>query len=77
MMTPAERKRALTLIYRHTSKDYKGRINGRPTILTYREGTVLVYLDDLTEAEIARDLPMAERKEAARLARKRKPKGEP
>lgn len=65
-MTPEERKAALKLIYRHTHKDYKGKIDGKPSILVFRGGTCLVMLDDLTDAEIADKLPSAQRMEAKR-----------
>ena len=65
-MTPEERKAALKLIYRHTHKDYKGKIDGKPSILVCRGGTCLVMLDDLTDAEIAERLPLAQRMEAKR-----------
>ena len=65
-MTPEERKAALKLIYRHTHKDYKGKIDGKPSILVCRGGTCLVMLDDLTDAEIAERLPLAQRMEAER-----------
>jgi len=65
-------KQALTLIYRHTHKDYRGKLAGRKTILMGRPGvgTCLVFLEDLTAAEIASLLPGAERREAERLAKK-------
>ena len=65
-MTPEERKAALKLIYRHTHKDYKGKIDGKPSILVCRGGTCLVMLEDLTDAEIADKLPSAQRMEAKR-----------
>lgn len=75
-MNDAERKQALTLIYRHTSKDYKGHLNGEKSILVLRAGgTTLVPLTALTDEEIARDLPYAQKCEAKRLAKKAAAKG--
>jgi hypothetical protein len=59
---------ALKLIYRHTPRDYRGKLaDGTKSILTTRG---LVALEDLTEAEISNRLPQAQRKEAARLLAK-------
>lgn len=58
----------LTLIYRHTHKDYKG---NHPelgkTVLVLRGATCLVPLDQLTEEEIADKLPYSLKKEVERL----------
>lgn len=64
------RKQALALIYRHTSRDYKGRLaDGTRSILVLRNGgTTLAPLDQLTDAEIARLVPSAQRQETRRLA---------
>lgn len=51
------RQQQLDLIYRKTHSDFKGIIDGRKTMLVYRNGTCLVYLDDLTDKEIADRLP--------------------
>lgn len=53
------RKALETLAYRHTHRDFKGRLpNGERTILVLREGgTTLVNLSALTEAELRRKLP--------------------
>lgn len=63
------REQKLAMIYRHTHSDFKGRAEatelwpadkiGSPTILIYRNGTTIVLLDDLTDAEIADRLPYA------------------
>jgi hypothetical protein len=59
------REQKLNLIYRHTHRDYKGSGKGEDrTILIYRNGTSLVPLKALTDAEIERDLPYALHKEA-------------
>lgn len=59
-------QRALVLIYRHTHADFKGSLNGEPSILVCRSGaTQLVPLDDLTEAEVAERLPGALKAENA------------
>lgn len=57
----------LKLIYRHTHRDFKGKIGGCGAILVLREGgTTLVMMTALTDAEIERGLPSAIRKEAER-----------
>lgn len=61
----------LRLIYRHMSKDYKGRLpDGTKSVLIFRNGTTLVPLDQLTDREIADLAPSAQRKEQRRLADK-------
>lgn len=62
------REQKLKLIYRHFCKDYKGRIDGKPSVMIYRQGTCIVMLDDLTDDEIAQHLPSALRKEGERKA---------
>ena len=63
------RKMALALIYRHTHRDYKGRLpDGTRTAMVCRGTTCLVSLDQLTDPEIADRLPYAQKKEAQRLA---------
>jgi hypothetical protein len=54
------RSAKLELIWKRCHNDYKGKIDGVRTIMTYRNGTCLVGLDDLTDAEIADKLPKAE-----------------
>lgn len=47
------RDKALKRIWRETHSDYKGTMpDGVKTIMVYRNGTCLVALDDLTDAEI-------------------------
>ncbi|NMZ71357.1 hypothetical protein SAMN05216370_0165 [Pseudomonas peli] len=66
--TPLSRDQALKLIYRHTHRDYRGKLaDGTKSILTIRG---IVALDDLTEAEVSDRLPLARRKEAERLQAK-------
>lgn len=66
-----DRKQALALIYRHTSRDYKGRLaDGTRSVMVCRGATCLVPLEALTDAEIADRLPLAQKKEAERLAAK-------
>jgi hypothetical protein len=55
------RDKKLALVYRHTHRDYKGRINGERTIMVYRNGTCLVRLVDLTDEEIESRLPKEEK----------------
>lgn len=53
----AARKKALNLIYREQSKDYKGRLqDGQRAVLILRGATVLAPLDSLTDGEIIRML---------------------
>lgn len=62
---PLSRDQALKLIYRHTHRDYKGKLaDGAKSIMTIRG---IVALDDLTDAEIAAEMPYARMKEAERL----------
>ncbi|MBN3507189.1 hypothetical protein [Burkholderia cenocepacia] len=77
------RDQKLTLIYRHTHRDYKGKADevwgrvhvGKRTLLVNRKGvTVLALLEQLTEEEIAEKLPYALKKEADRLAAKEQQK---
>lgn len=64
-------QKALTLIYRHTHRDYKGNYGGVKSIMVCRDGaSCVVPLDALTEAEVADRLPYAMKKEAERLAAK-------
>lgn len=51
------REQKLAIVYRTTHKDYKGKIGDTKTIMVYRNGTFLVALNDLTDAEIADRLP--------------------
>lgn len=65
-------QKALTLIYRHTHRDYKGNAGGVRSIMVHRGGaSCVVPLDGLTEAEVANLLPYAMKKEAQRLAEKK------
>lgn len=51
------REQKLTAIWKTTHKDYKGHLNGERSIMVYRNGTCIVLLKDLTDAEIADRLP--------------------
>jgi hypothetical protein len=57
MLTQEQRKKALKAIWVKTHKDFKGIIDGVKTIMVFRNGSVLVTLDDLTDAEIMDRLP--------------------
>ena len=71
-MTEMTREKTLALIYRHTHKDYKGKIGGCGAIMVLRKGgTSLVMMTDLTDAEIASNLPYAIKKEAERKSKMR------
>lgn len=70
-MTELSRAKKLALIYRHTHRDYKGRIDGIKTVLVLRAGgTTLVDLNSLTDAEIAIMLPYSLKLEAERVAKR-------
>jgi len=66
------RNEKLTLIYRHTHKDFKGHwLDRTRNIMTLRTGgSHLVSLTDLTDAEIEDKLPYAIRQEEKRIAKK-------
>lgn len=51
------RDEKLKKVWAATHRDYKGMINGKKTIMVYRNGSTVVRLDDLTGAEIASRLP--------------------
>jgi hypothetical protein len=51
------REQKLKLVWRHTHNDFKGKTDGVKCILVYRQGTVSVPLDDLTDQEIEERLP--------------------
>lgn len=58
------RTEALRLIWKHTHRDYRGKVNGVKSVLVLRTGgTHLVPLDALTDAEVADKLAYAERRE--------------
>lgn len=61
---PASRGAQLRLIYRWTHRDYKTSTARVCSIMLMRAGkTMLVQLDDLTDAEIAERLPYAIKKQ--------------
>jgi len=56
------RKEALALVWKHTHRDYKGKLaDGTKAIMTFRRGTVLVPLEGLTDEEIQHALPREKR----------------
>jgi hypothetical protein len=55
----SERDKKLAIVWKHTHRDYKGKLNGERSIMVYREGTCLVLLKDLTDAEIEARIPRA------------------
>lgn len=55
------RDKKLDAVWKHTHRDYKGKLNGERSIMVYRNGTCLVLLKDLTDAEIEGKLPAAVR----------------
>jgi hypothetical protein len=54
---PVTREQKLALVWKNTHSDFKGTHEGVKTIMVYRQGTRLVPLDNLTDAEIADRLP--------------------
>ena len=65
------KEKKLALIYRHTHRDFKGKIGGVGAIMILRDGgTSLVMMTALTDAEIESELPYALRKEEERKAAK-------
>jgi Protein of unknown function (DUF1419) len=68
---PAPTNTALELIYRHTPPEYRSVIDGKKFIPVLRtgEGTCLVTLTGLTDAEIADKLPYAVKAEARQLGK--------
>lgn len=63
-----DRKTKLRLIYRWTHSDFKSRIDGKPYLMVFRNGSCLVPLDALTAEEIESKLPYALKKENERTA---------
>lgn len=53
------REQKLKLVWKHTHRDYKGMLEGQRSIMVYRQGTCLVLLKDLTDAEIDERIPRA------------------
>ena len=51
------RAQKLALVWKHTHSDFKGKLDGERTIMVFRNGSCLVALDDLTDAEIEDKLP--------------------
>lgn len=49
-------------IWRHTHRDYKGLIAGKRSILVFRDGTTIVPLAELTDAEFLDALATAQRR---------------
>lgn len=55
-----ERAEGEKAIWRRTHADFKGTLEGKRSILIYRDGTTIVPLDDLRADEIARLYPREE-----------------
>jgi len=55
-----ERSEGEKAIWRRTHADFKGTLEGKRSILIYRDGTTIVPLDDLRADEIARLYPREE-----------------
>ena len=52
------RKKLESLVYKHTHKDFKGKIDGNRTILVGTpEGTCLVFLSSLTDEQLWSRVP--------------------
>lgn len=70
-VTEYTRDQALTLIWRHTHKDFKSTSGARSVLMNVRgKGTCLVYLEGMTDEQINELLPYCHKKERARLAAK-------
>ncbi len=70
-MTEMSKEKKLALIYRHTHRDFKGKVGGIGAIMIMRNGgTTLVGMTSLTDEEIASKLPYAIKKETERHAAK-------
>ena len=63
---PVTRDEKLNAVWKHTHNDYKGKLNGERSIMIYRQGTCLVLLKDLTDAEIEYALPSSMKQEIAK-----------
>ena len=48
------RKQALAAVWRAMPRDYRGTTNGVKTVMIWRNGTSLVPLEAMTDAEISR-----------------------
>lgn len=59
------REQKLKLVWKHTHRDYKGMLEGQRSIMVYRQGTCLVLLKDLTDAEIEERIPRALKENSA------------
>lgn len=55
--TPTVREQQLKAVWSNTHSDFRGTVDGVKTIMVYRNGSCLVALEDLTEAEIKGRLP--------------------
>ena len=66
MTTPLRTKAQADLIWRYTHRDFKGLdADGRRSIMVYRNGTTIVAISDLTDAEFS-DALMSARIKAER-----------
>ncbi|MER9403677.1 hypothetical protein NKI36_06395 [Mesorhizobium caraganae] len=55
-----EREAGLKAVWRRTRQDFKGTVDGKRTVVVFRDSVVLVPLDDLRPDEIARLYPREE-----------------
>ena len=52
------REQKLKMVWKHMPKDYRGKMaDGTKTVMIYRNGTCLVALENMTDAEINDRLP--------------------
>jgi len=52
------REQKLKMVWKNTHKDFRGKLpDGTKTVMIYRNGTCLVALENLTDAEINDRLP--------------------
>lgn len=52
------RKKFEALVYKYTHRDYKGRTDGKPSIMILRNGgTTIVPVEELTNRELVQHIP--------------------
>lgn len=57
MLTPEQRAKALKKVWSKTHNDFRGIIDGVKTVMVFRNGSMIVSLDSLTDQEILDRLP--------------------
>lgn len=70
-VTEYTREQALTLIWRHTHRDFKSTEGARSILQNVSgKGTCLVHLETMTDEQIEAELPFCHKQELQRLAKK-------